>query len=83
MNLESGWSGDSPPPPPALPPQPHPNPAIPIPPPPWQGIFGMNLESGLERFQPTALWVIAGLGLATGSVLMLAFGGYAYFKGGP
>ncbi|GAB4818599.1 hypothetical protein N2152v2_005645 [Parachlorella kessleri] len=47
----------------------------------FTGVFGMNLESGLEPYQPTALWAIAGLGLLTGAVLMVGFGGYAKFKG--
>lgn len=47
----------------------------------FTGVFGMNLESGLERFQPTALWVIAGTGLLVGALLMLSFGSYALRKG--
>ena len=59
------------------------HPALPCPASPslGQGVFGMNLESGLEPYQPGVLWGIAGLGLATGCLLMLLFGGYAKRKG--
>lgn len=47
----------------------------------FTGIFGMNLTSGLEPYQPGALWAIAGLGLGTGLILMISIGGYAKYKG--
>lgn len=40
------------------------------------GIFGMNLTSGLERWDPYSLWTIAGGGVVLGLGAMTAVGLY-------
>jgi hypothetical protein len=45
------------------------------------GIFGMNLTSGLERWDPYSLWGVVSVGLVLGLTAMLSFGLYAKRKG--
>jgi hypothetical protein len=41
----------------------------------------MNLVSGLERFDPYALWAVSAFGLLAGGSLLVAVGLYAKRKG--
>ena len=41
----------------------------------------MNLQSGLERFDPYSLWAVASFGLLAGGSLLVAVGLYAKRKG--
>lgn len=45
------------------------------------GIFGMNLVSGLERWDPYSLWGVASFGLVLGLTAMVAVGLYAKRRG--
>ncbi|PRW50815.1 magnesium transporter MRS2-I-like [Chlorella sorokiniana] len=45
------------------------------------GIFGMNLTSGLERWDPYSLWGVASFGLLLGGTLLVTVGLYAKRKG--
>ncbi|KAI7836466.1 hypothetical protein COHA_009683 [Chlorella ohadii] len=45
------------------------------------GIFGMNLTSGLERWDPYSLWGVASFGLLLGGTLLVTVGMYAKRKG--
>ena len=44
-------------------------------------IFGMNLLSGLERWEPASLWGIVAFGLMLGVTLTTVVGSYAMRKG--